>query len=60
MTACSVRRASVEERPVSAPDYIATLCTALGIDTHQEFMAPGNRPMPLVDKNATVIKELIA
>jgi len=52
--------AAVEERPVSAPDYIATLCTVLGVDPRQEVMAPGNRPMPLADKKATIIKELIA
>lgn len=51
---------SVEDRPITAPDYIATLCTALGIDTHQEFMGPGLRPMPLVDKSAKVVKELFS
>ena len=49
----------VVDRPITAPDYVATLCTALGIDTHQEFMAPGQRPMPLVDKSATLVKELL-
>ena len=29
------------------------------MDTHQEFMAPGQRPMPLVDKSATLVKELL-
>ena len=47
------------ERPISAPDYIATLCTALGIDVHQEFMGPGQRPMPLAEKSAKLITELL-
>ena len=51
---------TVEERPITTPDYIATLCTALGIDTHQEFMGPGLRPMPIVDKSAKVVEELFA
>lgn len=51
---------TVTERPISAPDYVATLCLALGIDTHQEFMAPGNRPMPIVDANAKPIKEVLS
>lgn len=51
---------TIVDRPVTAPDFMATLCTALGIDTHQEFMGPGLRPMPLVDKSATVVKELLA
>jgi len=50
---------SVAERPISAPDYVATLCTALGMNTDQEFTAPGSRPMPLVDRSAQVIDELI-
>jgi hypothetical protein len=51
--------ATVVERPISAPDYVATLCLALGMDIHQEFTAPGMRPMPLVDKSARPIKELL-
>ena len=39
---------------------MATLCTILGIDPHEELMAPGDRPMPLVDKRAKLVKELIA
>jgi hypothetical protein len=51
---------TIVERPITAPDYIATLCLALGIDIHQEFMAPGMRPMPLVEKNAQPIEELLS
>ena len=51
--------ATVAERPITAPDYIATLCLALGIDIRQEFHAPGNRPMPLVDHAAQPIRELL-
>jgi Protein of unknown function (DUF1501) len=50
---------TVTERPISAPDYIATLCLALGIDIHQEFAAAGNRPMPLADKTAKPITEIL-
>lgn len=50
----------VVERPVSAPDFIATVCRVLGIDGSREFTAVGQRPMPLVDKAATPIKELLA
>ena len=51
---------SIVERPITTPDYIKTLCAALGIDTHQEFTGPGLRPMPMVDKSATLIKELLS
>jgi hypothetical protein len=50
---------TIVERPISAPDYVATLCLALGIDIHQEFISPGNRPMPLVEKTAKPIKEIL-
>ena len=50
---------TVQDRPITAPDYFATLCTVLGFDIHQELMGPGRRPMPLVDKSATLIKELL-
>lgn len=51
--------ATVAERPITPPDYIATLCLALGIDIRQEFHAPGSRPMPLADHAAQPIRELL-
>jgi hypothetical protein len=51
--------ADVVERPVTASDFVATLSLALGIDTHKEFLAPGNRPMLLADKAAKPIQELL-
>ena len=51
---------TITERPITTPDFMATLCTILGIDPHQELMATGDRPMPLVDKKAKVVTELIA
>ena len=52
--------AAVVDRPITGADYIATLCLALGIDIHQEFTGPGMRPMPLVEKTARPIKELLS
>ena len=46
-------------RPITPPDCIAPLCTALGIDTDQEFDAAGARPMPIVDRAAKPIAELL-
>ena len=50
--------AEIVERPVSSPDFVATLCRILGIDLHQEFLAPGARPMPVVEKTAKPIDQL--
>ena len=49
----------IVDRPVSTPDFIATLCLALGIDIHQEFLAPGSRPVPLVEKTAQPIEQML-
>ncbi|MFM7072055.1 MAG: DUF1501 domain-containing protein [Planctomycetota bacterium] len=51
--------ADVVERPVTAPDFMATLCLALGMDIHREFLAPGQRPMPMVEKAAKPIVEIL-
>ena len=49
----------IVDRPVTSPDFIATLCLALGMDIHKEFLAPGKRPMPMVDKAAKPITEIL-
>ena len=49
----------IVDRPVTSPDFIATICTVLGIDIHHEFLAAGSRPMPLVDKSAKPILEIV-
>lgn len=51
--------AEVVDRRVTAPDFMATLCLALGMDIHKELLAPGLRPVPLVDKAANPITELV-
>jgi hypothetical protein len=38
----------IEERPVTVPDFLATICSSLGIDPGRELHA-GNRPVPITD-----------
>jgi hypothetical protein len=38
----------IVDRPVSIPDFHATICWALGIDPHKELYA-GDRPVPITD-----------
>jgi uncharacterized protein (DUF1501 family) len=45
--------------PVAAPDFMATVCKALGIDASKPYMARGGRPMHKVAKEAKVIKQVI-
>jgi hypothetical protein len=48
----------VIERLITAPDFFATLCAVLGIDHTKELMAPGERPMRIVDKAGKPLAEL--
>lgn len=54
--------AEVVERPISAFDFLATICTLLKIDFTRENQAPGlNRPIPIVDttRKPKIITELL-
>ena len=46
--------------PVAAPDFMATVCKALGIDHTKTYMARGGRPMHKVAKEAKVVKQVFA
>jgi hypothetical protein len=48
----------VTDRKISGVDFMATVCTALGIDYEKNFHTPSGRPVRVVDKNEKVIKEL--
>ncbi len=52
--------ATVEERPVSTSDLLATICIALGIDPEKQNMSNVDRPIRLVDPGADPIKSAIA
>jgi uncharacterized protein (DUF1501 family) len=51
--------ASVEERPVSVPDLLGTVCQALGIDPDKSNLASNGRPIRVVDKGFKAIKEVV-
>jgi hypothetical protein len=51
---------TVEERPVSVPDLLATLCKALGVDPLKQNLSNIGRPIRIVDKKARPIKEVLA
>jgi len=48
-----------EEDPVGVADLATTIYHQLGINAEKELMAPGDRPIEIVD-GGTIIKELIA
>jgi hypothetical protein len=51
---------AVEERPVSVPDLLATVCLALGIDPARQNRADGGRPIRIVEDGAHPLREVLA
>ena len=49
---------TVADRPISALDFMATLCMLLGLDPNHEHLA-GARPVRVVDRGFTPIRELV-
>lgn len=52
------RGAEPTDRPVSAQDFLATLCTILGIDYTKEYETREGRPMSFLKRNAKPVTEL--
>ncbi len=51
---------TVEDRPVTVPDFIATVCSALGIDPTKQNQSNVGRPIRIADAGAKPIKEVLA
>jgi hypothetical protein len=51
---------SVEDRPVSVPDLVATVCLALGIDPRKQNQSNVGRPIRIAEPTAKPIKEVVA
>lgn len=49
----------VDDRPVSVPDLIATICKSLGLDPRKQNMSNIGRPIRLADPNAKPIQEIL-
>ena len=50
---------TVEDRPVSVPDFLATVCHALGVDPKKQNMSNVGRPIRIVEPSAKPIMELL-
>ena len=47
----------IQQRPVSVPDFLATICAALNIDPARDLFDSNNRPVPITDSGQPM-KEL--
>jgi hypothetical protein len=50
---------TVEDRPVSVPDMLATVCRALGIDPMKQNVSNVGRPIRVVDPAARPVAEIV-
>jgi hypothetical protein len=51
---------AIEQRPVSVPDLLATICRALGLDPNKSNLSNVGRPISLVDKAGKPLEDLVA
>ena len=49
----------VEENPMSVPDFATTIYHQMGINADKELMAPGDRPIEIVEQGK-VVKDILA
>ncbi len=52
--------ATVTERPINAKDFLATVCTVLGINYSKQNTTNNGRPVRIVDKGEKVVKEILS
>ena len=49
-----------KDRPVPVPDFLATVCKALGVDPMGQNLSDVGRPIRIVDPKAKAIREVLA
>ena len=49
----------IADRPVTAPEFLATITKALGIDPTTMYVSNTGRPIPIAEKPARPIAELV-
>lgn len=50
---------AVADKPVAVPDFLATVCRALGVDPKKQNVSNVGRPIRLVDPDAKPIEEIL-
>ena len=51
---------TVEDKLTTTADLMATACACLGVDHTKQNMSNVGRPIPIAEKGATVVKEVVA
>ncbi|MFZ0184309.1 MAG: DUF1501 domain-containing protein, partial [Nitrosotalea sp.] len=50
---------TVEDRPVTIPDFLATVCKAIDVDPGRQNISNTGRPISIVDSKAQVLTEIV-
>jgi hypothetical protein len=50
---------TVEERPTTVPDFLATVCKAIGLDPATQNVSNTGRPIPVVEDGAKPVSEVL-
>jgi uncharacterized protein (DUF1501 family) len=50
---------SIKERPVSVPEFLATVCQALGIDPQKQNLSNVGRPIRIVSPGSRAVREAL-
>jgi hypothetical protein len=50
---------TVEERPTTVPEFLATVCKAIGLDPQTQNISNTGRPIPVVDADAKPVAEVL-
>jgi hypothetical protein len=51
--------AAIVDRPVTVPEFYATICAALGVDHEKDNYTPEGRPIGIVDEGGLPVQELV-
>jgi hypothetical protein len=52
--------AAIKDRPVAVPDFLATVCKALGIDPSKQNLSNVGRPIRIVPPGSKAVREALA
>ncbi len=52
--------AAIKERPVSVPEFLATVCQALGIDHRKQNLSNVGRPIRIVAPGTSAVREALS
>jgi hypothetical protein len=50
----------IKDKPVTVPNFMATVCKAIGVDSTRQNMSNVDRPIRIADAGSRALPEVIA